>query len=110
MNGTALRFTCCSRRAHHIEMGSIGRDSNGCKMYYHADGFGRSAWSKAGLSPQVQVASVAGQASGSTKARLDTLSTLVDHGYEHGRGLVEWHPDHRPGVSVLPSRLLTSMQ
>ena len=44
MNGEALRFTCCNRRAHHIPNGS--RDSNGCSTAFHAGG--GSAWQRHG--------------------------------------------------------------
>ena len=44
MNGEALRFTCCNRRAHHIPNGS--RDTNGCTATYHMGG--QSAWEPLG--------------------------------------------------------------
>ena len=44
MNGEALRYTCCNRRAHQIANGV--RDSNGCTSAFH--GGGRSAWQRHG--------------------------------------------------------------
>lgn len=42
MNGEALRFTCCNRRAHQIANGV--RDGNGCTSAFHCGG--RSAWQR----------------------------------------------------------------
>lgn len=44
LNGTGLRYTCCSRRAHHIPNGS--RDNNGCAATFHVGG--NSAWQRHG--------------------------------------------------------------
>jgi hypothetical protein len=44
MNGEALRYTCCNRRAHQIANGV--RDSNGCTSAFHCGG--RSAWQRHG--------------------------------------------------------------
>lgn len=41
MNGEALRYTCCNRRAHQT---AGGRDTNGCTSAFHCGG--RSAWQR----------------------------------------------------------------
>ncbi|KAL4534312.1 hypothetical protein Ndes2437B_g03593 [Nannochloris sp. 'desiccata'] len=47
LNGSALRFTCCGRRAHHVP--TAGRDANGCKASYHVENqAGDSIWSPQG--------------------------------------------------------------
>lgn len=89
-NGHRIFYTCCNRRAHHI---SIGRDSNGCASAYHYGG--SSAWVK---SPQAGLLSVVGPSA--------AANSLVDVGYQNVRELHEWHPDHRPGCSIAPSRLV----
>lgn len=44
MNGEALRYTCCNRRAHRVANGS--RDGNGCAAAFHCGG--QSAWQRHG--------------------------------------------------------------
>lgn len=44
MNGEALRYTCCNRRAHRVA--TAARDSNGCTTAFHCGG--HSAWQQHG--------------------------------------------------------------
>ncbi|KAI3423874.1 hypothetical protein D9Q98_009708 [Chlorella vulgaris] len=118
LNGTGLRYTCCSRRAHHIPNGS--RDNNGCAATFHVGG--NSAWQRHGtaVKPRRDARTAAGIAAPSTSLGSASCPMNSDLGQHPSNGversalrgsawLQEWHPNHRPGVLELPSRLLASM-
>jgi hypothetical protein len=127
LNGSALRFTCCGRRAHHVP--TAGRDANGCKSSYHVESqFGESIWSPQGtvgaiLRPpsttprEIKISAVA---SASLKSKNKGLKGGDCEDFGIGsmslspvrsaspRDALEWHPNQRPGMLELPSRLLLS--
>ncbi|PRW32666.1 F-box only 6-like [Chlorella sorokiniana] len=141
MNGEALRYTCCNRRAHQIANGV--RDSNGCTSAFHCGG--RSAWQRHGtgvkpreLPPEPAAGptsssprhnnSDASSSSGLGKVRSSSrlVSSAAPGGNKGGSGCgspwgslpgsparpspdpQEWHPNQRPGLLELPSRLFAS--
>lgn len=136
MNGEALRYTCCNRRAHQT---AGGRDTNGCTSAFHCGG--RSAWQRHGTGvkprelpphPAGSGASGSGRhdissnSSSSSLGKVRSSSRLVGSGAAAGKGgssgsspwgslpgsparpspdPQEWHPNQRPGLLELPSRL-----
>ena len=108
LNGAALRFTCCSRRAHHGPTDS--RDRNGCKTCYHVSE--KSLWTPEG-------AIGAALRTNSAKDATPTVSSSSSRYWVTNNGspacvqlssspqrAVEWHPNQRPGLLELPTRLL----
>ncbi|KAI7843558.1 hypothetical protein COHA_002800 [Chlorella ohadii] len=137
MNGEALRFTCCNRRAHQIANGV--RDGNGCTSAFHCGG--RSAWQRhnTGVKPRELPLEISvpgsssrhdscGSSSSSGKARSSGRAVGSDSGGGSTGGSSssspwgslpgsparpspdpqEWHPNQRPGLLELPSRLFSS--
>ena len=121
LNGAALRFTCCSRRAHHVP--TAGRDANGCKASYHVESLGQgdSIWS-----PQGTVGATLRPPSTPHQIKIpaanNKAATRQAHSEDYGigsmsispvrsaspRGALEWHPNQRYGLPEVPSRWLLS--
>lgn len=122
LNGSALRFTCCGRRAHHVP--TAGRDTNGCTSCYHVENqTGDSIWS-----PQGSVdAMIRPQSTTPCKIKVPATSSPQDkivnancEDYGIGsmslspmrsvspRDALEWHPNQRLGIPELPSQWLLS--
>jgi hypothetical protein len=122
LNGAALRFTCCGRRAHHVP--TAGRDANGCKASYHVETQqGDSIWS-----PQVGNLGAIVRPQSTTPREIKKFTpaskkmNFTSNCEEYGIGslslspvrsaspreALEWHPNQRPGLLELPSRLLLS--
>jgi len=123
LNGAALRFTCCGRRAHHVP--TAGRDANGCKSSYHVENqTGDSIWSPQGSvgamirPPSATPCKIKIPASASSSKNKNIKANCEDYGIgsmslspaksASPRDALEWHPDQRLGLPELPSRWLLS--
>lgn len=109
LNGAALRYTCCSRRAHHVPTDS--RDRNGCKPSYHVSE--KSLWAPEGATGAV-LRTTSSATHKTMEARSSTSSSTASSGSvqlsssPQRDSPLEWHPNQRPGLIELPTRLLLS--
>lgn len=100
MNGAALRFTCCNRHSAP----AAPRDANGCRASYHVTTSSNSYWApegRLGATPNIYKPGDSCPA-GVADCR-DSFFLQYSH---YTKSPLEWHPNQRPGLIELPSRLL----
>jgi hypothetical protein len=107
LNGSALRFTCCNRRAHHVP--TAGRDANGCRASYHVENqLGESIWCAQGSigailrPPSTKKIEIKLPASSAPSSKIKNIRGGDDYGIgsmslspmksSSPRDALEWHP------------------